>query len=290
MRRGQPRGLALVTVLWGLAILSLIAGIMLASARFSTGAARYASRAAEADAIADAAVARAVLGILDRRLDRRWRVDGTAQTVDILGVPVEIAVQDEYGRIDLNQADGSLLQRLFENAGLGLTDAQALADKVQDWRGSGFGKHLNGATADDYRAAGLQYLPRSGPFQSVEELKLVIGMTPEIYAQVEPALTVYTAKQAINTASAPPEALAALPGFDAQKAADLVAARAGADAAASGPVQGGKIDPAIPLAGWPFSIETRFEIAGRRVARVTVVRITADPARPYWVLHVADGP
>ena len=59
--------------------------------------------------------------------------------------------------------------------------ASGLVDKVLDWREAGPGKRPSGAQEPDYRAAGFAHAPRNGPFQSVEELKLVMGMTPELY-------------------------------------------------------------------------------------------------------------
>ncbi|HLY59107.1 MAG TPA: hypothetical protein VKS60_26325 [Stellaceae bacterium] len=285
----RQSGVALITVLIGVAILALIAAVVMSQTTVSAGSARGQTEALQAEAIADAAVAETVLALGDRRADHRPRVDGVPRTIDVLGTKVEVTVQDEYGRIDLNQADGGLLVRLFHAEGLSGADAAALADKVLDWREPGPGKHLNGATADDYRDAGYAYLPRRAAFQTVDELRLVMGMTPELYDSVRPALTIYSGRPGLNLATAPVEALVALPGFDRQKALDAVAGRLRDDATVNGPVIGGRIDPAIPLAGWPFTIRTKL-VAGRRVFdRSTTVRLTADPNRPFWILSEEEN-
>ncbi len=82
-----------------------------------------------------------------------------------------------------------------------------------DWRTPKNTRSLNGATADDYRNAGYAWLPRGGPFQSVDELALVMGMTPQIFARVAPALTVYSHQRDFDLRVAPKEALLAVPGM-----------------------------------------------------------------------------
>src|SRR5262249_56768073 len=121
-----------------------------------------------------------------------------------------------------------------ESVGLSCAAASRLVDKIRDWRDSTGLRRLNGAAAPDYRAAGLSYGPRNGPFQSVDELKLVMDMTPELFRRVEPALTVYSGRQFIDPQFAPREALLALPTMNADAAAALTTARANQAGSASG--------------------------------------------------------
>ena len=187
------RGLmSLVTVLWGIALLSIVAMSFLSSGSASYRIARNSVEVAQVDAIAEAGVVRAVLSLLDSLPDGRWRTDGVARRLELGGIPVSVSIQDELGRIDINHADGTLLVRVFQAAGLDNQAASALVDKVLDWRDSNPLKRLNGADAQDYRVAGSSSLPRKGPFQSIDELKLVMGMTPDLFRRVEPALTVYS--------------------------------------------------------------------------------------------------
>jgi general secretion pathway protein K len=265
-------------VVSGVILLSALAVSFLTTGTTAYQLSRNAAEAAQWEAVIDAAIARAVLGLLDPRRERRWRVDGTPQEFSFNGMTVRVAIQDELGRIDLNHADHALLAGLFRSAGLGIDAAAGLADKVVDWRSSGPGKRLNGAGEPEYRAAGIGHKPRKGPFQSVDELRLVMGMTPELYRRVQPALTVYSGRQFLDPQFAPAEAVAALPGQSREAAAGLIAARRG---------QGGRagiIDPAIPLGGRAFSIRLKIERPGGPLVREVVVRLTDQPSRPHWVL------
>jgi general secretion pathway protein K len=265
-------------VVSGVLLLSALAVSFLATGATSYRLARNALHAAQSEALAEAAVVRAVLGLLDARPERRWRVDGTPHEVMFGGVKMHIAVQDELGRIDLNHADRSLMARLFQSAGLGADAAGSLADKVLDWREAGPGRRPNGANAPDYHAAGLGYGPRGGPFQSVDELKLVMGLTSELYRRVEPALTVYSGRPAIDPRFAPAVALAALPGQSRDTVAAIVAARAGQGSRA------GVIAPGIALWGRAFGIRLEVERPGGALIREAVVRLVDRAAQPYWLL------
>ena len=46
--------------------------------------------------------------------------------------------------------------------------------------------------SDEYRDAGRDYGPSGAPFQSLDELRDVLGMTPELFAKLEPHLSIYT--------------------------------------------------------------------------------------------------
>jgi general secretion pathway protein K len=141
-------------------------------------------------------------------------------------------------------------------------------------------KRLNGATSQDYHAAGFAYGPRNGPFQSVDELKLVMDMTPELFRRVEPALTVYSGRQFIDPQFAPREALLALPTVNADAAASLIAARANQGTG----TRTGVIDPIVPLQGRAFTIRADIDKSAGTLSREVAVRITDNPIQPYWVM------
>lgn len=269
----------LAYVIWGIGLLAYIAVSLLWSGNVSYRLARNVTEAAQMDATVEAAINRAVLGLIDSRYDRRWRVDGVPQEFGFGGARVRVAIQDELGRIDLNHADGALLIGLFQAVGgLDSSSASLLVDKILDWRDSSGLKRLNGAAAEDYRASWFAYGPRNGPFQSVDELQLVMDMTPELFRRVAPALTVYSGRQFIDPQFAPPEALLALPAVNADAAASMIAARANSG------TRPGVIDPVIPLQGRAFTIRADIEKSSGTVSREIAVRITDNPIQPYWVM------
>jgi general secretion pathway protein K len=265
----------LLYALWAVALLTVIATATLGSGAVSYRQTRNLAEAAQREALAEAAVNRAVLALMEPATERRWRVDGAQQAFSFAGAMITVAIQDELGRVDINNADTPLITAVLRASGLSAQAATEIADKILDWRDAGSGKRLHGAKAPDYAAAGLAYGPRNGPFQSVEELKLVLGITPEIFRRVEPLVTVHSGKAMIDPQFAPEKLLAAISGANAS-------AWGAQGASPNSPNRPGIIGPNISLDGRAFSI--RVTLGKPDAIREAVVRLTTSPAKPYWLL------
>jgi general secretion pathway protein K len=107
-------------------------------------------------------------------------------------VVVLVRIDKESDRINLNTASATLLRALIIQVGGAPALANRLAATILDWRTSGANPRAGGAKAADYRAAGRAYGPPGSPFQSVGELADVLGMTADLFARLEPHLTVLT--------------------------------------------------------------------------------------------------
>jgi general secretion pathway protein K len=226
VHRGRTGGLALVAVLWMLALLTVLAAAFAATTRTEGLAARSQLDAARAAAVAEAAVYRALFEWLATEPDARRRADGTMYEVDMGEMQVRVAITDEGGRIDLNAASRELLDGLMASVEVPERERTALLDALFDWRDPDGLRRPQGAERAEYEAAGLPYGPRNGPFESVAELRYVLGMTPALYERLAPALTVHTRRPHVDIAVAPREVLLALPDFDAPRADEWLAARA----------------------------------------------------------------
>jgi type II secretory pathway component PulK len=81
-----------------------------------------------------------------------------------------------------------------------------------DWRDADSLPRPSGAEREDYIQAGMLALPTNASFRDVEDLRSVMGMTPELYAEVEPYLTT-RGQGLVNLNTAPVPVLRALPGI-----------------------------------------------------------------------------
>jgi general secretion pathway protein K len=271
----------IVATLWSLTLLAAISVSLAFTGNIAYKLAQNSVHVAYDDALADAAVNLAVLALLDPRTGSRRLMNAIDQKIDLGGASIRIRIQDELGKIDLNQTDGSTLVRLFQSAGIDPAAAEALVDKVLDWRESSPFKRVNGAKADEYRAAGYDYLPRNGPFQSVDELTLVMGMTRDLYKRVEPALTVYSGRQFVDPQFATPEVIAALPSLANAHAA---AAGQSTGAATGGLMSGIPGNPISVFKGRAFTIDTEISRSTDVARHHSAVRLTGNPADPFWML------
>ncbi len=211
--RKRSRGIALVIVLWVSVLLAVIASSFILERRSDFLIVRNSASMARAQAAADAGVQRALLDAF--RADQSpetWKRDGAVHEWTFDGIPVRVEVRDESGKIDVNSASDALLRGLLISAGLNDDDATRLLDAILDWRDPDSLTRPHGAEEAEYRAAGLTYRPANAPFQSIEELQLVLGMRPELYRRIAPMITVFSRQPGVNTTLASREVLLAIPG------------------------------------------------------------------------------
>jgi|GEM_PF-250293 len=289
-RSSNQRGIALIIVLWTTVLLALIAGGFALAMRDEAMAAQNSVSAAQARWIADGAVNRAIFELVVPRVDQdaAWRPDGRTYSWEEDGAVVEIKAVDEGAFIDLNTANDKLLQGLFEIIGGGLDEMEAsrMVDVIVDWRDVDDMRRPNGAEARDYRAAKLDYEPPNAPFQSVEELGMVLGMTASLYEAVAPHLTVYSRQQGVNTETASREVLLCIPGATDAAVDDFLARRAEALANRL-PVpsfMGGGGRSSV----WRIIAEVEME-DGVRFTRIAVLRYTGQVKMPLSVMLWSEG-
>ena len=72
-------------------------------------------------------------------------------------------------------------------------EAVKLLDAVLDWRDPDSLKRPFGAEEAEYTQAGLKGRPANFPFQSTEEMQLVLGMRPEVFQRIAPMITLVPA-------------------------------------------------------------------------------------------------
>lgn len=201
MRDRSEEGIALIAVLWTLALLSVIAATFTFETRSSTRIARNMVENAAARAAADAGIQRAILDLQGSTVPptdtSNFRADGTIYAWQFSNCTVYISIKDEASKIDLNKAPETLLAALFASVGVDPGKAVTLADATADFRDPDDLRHLSGAEKADYRDAGLVWGPKNAPFHTVDELQQVLGMTTEIYGRVAPDLSVYSVTAAL---------------------------------------------------------------------------------------------
>ena len=140
------------------------------------------------------------------------------------------SVISESGKVDLNAATPDVLASLFRAAGVDPVRAATLSQAVIDWRSFAISQQQGAQRTAAYTAAGRDYGPRNGPFASVEELQMVLGMDPGLYETIAPDVTIWSGRSSPDATTAPLLALASLPGMDLQHAAAAIATRSAATA------------------------------------------------------------
>ena len=172
--------------------------------------------------------------------EERWVPDGTWHDGSYGGGTYSVRLIDEGGKIGLNRADETLLRRVFANLGLDQDTQEALADAILDWRDPDSLVRLHGAEDEYYLALPRPYAAKNGPFDSVEELLLVRGVTRELLFGAPPSaaerpdqpsiplkeiFSVFAHTANINVRTAPKAVLRALLGGVEEDVDELIEAR-----------------------------------------------------------------
>ena len=222
----HARGIALVLVLWTVTLLTVIASSFAFTSRTETLLARNQVDAVRAQLLADAGIERALYELSKPVSDpERWKTDGRTYVWHFDGAIVRIILRDESARINLNRAPEALIKGLLKYCGLSDAEVARLADAIFDWRDADDFRRPNGAEARDYEAAGRSYKPANAAFETIDELRLVLNMTPEVFRKLKGLLSVHSSRAGFNSLSAPAEILYALPEVNADAVAQYLAQR-----------------------------------------------------------------
>lgn len=222
--KSRMNGFALVLVLWVLSLLTIMAGSFALTMRRESTVVTGIKDNAGAIAIAEAGIAIAEMMLLNPDQNKRWRADGNIYQLDFGDTKVRLRLLSEAGKIDINNADLTLLQAL-----VGQTPAEAeqqakIIGAILDWRDQDDLLNIEGAEKKEYRDAGLKYQPRNKPFQTVEELQMVLGIDERVFNILESMVTVYSG-QAVDPTLASSKVLKLLPSLDAGLIEDYIVAR-----------------------------------------------------------------
>jgi general secretion pathway protein K len=215
LRLERQRGLALVVVLWVVALLALQVSIFNVTVRDTSSLAATELATLRGEQLAMAGVEMAVARLLARDLKRRWGADGTVREFLFAGARIATVVKDEAARIDVNEADPELLASLLRPYARSSQSVQQWVDRILDWRDADSDRRPQGAEAADYHRAGLPYGPNNGPFLDPSELQRVLGFPAEVAQALAGRLTVYGGDGKVNPWLAPREVLTLLPGAKA---------------------------------------------------------------------------
>lgn len=214
----EQEGVAMIVVLWMIMVMMTLAASLVYATRTETSMVDYSRRTATARAIADAAAHYAVMQLFIPNLkERDLKLGGAPLLWNYEGAKVEIRVVGENGLIDINYASRALLQAILKQAGLNDEATGRMLDILEDFRDVDDLRRLNGAEDKDYEREELAFGAKDAPFERIEELQQVMGMTPQLYQVLTRFLTVNSGAAGINPMLAPRQTLLLLAEGDAAK-------------------------------------------------------------------------
>jgi general secretion pathway protein K len=197
--RPRDAGFALIIVLWTMGSMALLVALF-------TGAARTELRVTmnlQANAVAQAAADGAVHETVLRLLANAWRPDGQPRLLPVGRTIVTVQVKSLAQKINPNVVPPVVLGALLIRLGVDPGQALALAQAIVDWRSLEFASPSGASKRAPYIAARLPYGPANRGFDSVEEIGLVIGMTPDLLVRMKPYLSIHQEGEAADESGDP---------------------------------------------------------------------------------------
>lgn len=192
----RERGVALLSALFAVALLTVIVIEMTDATLVHTNLNRNAGNAMAAQLLARSASIAAESILTDETLNdpdvtckgnRPWELFG----IPVGGGTVHVEIADERGKLDLNsvgnQAQRQVVQRLFSELKLD----PGLVDRVAAWieKPQADGSMATGG-GSDYCALSMPCEPRQEPLRSLEELLLIRGFDEDTIRLLRPYVTV----------------------------------------------------------------------------------------------------
>lgn len=227
------QGIALLMVLWVITMLMALVISFSFLTRTEALSTIFFKEGTQKKLFAEAGVERAIMEIYHRQTFRNQtvvvegnevvRIDGRQVSGRIGQGRYDFRLLSESGKIDINKMTdltGIVLKTLLTNTGVTEEDAAVIVDSILDWTDKDNLRRLNGAEDEYYLSLPVPYRAKNRPFDAIEELLLVRGMSADILFGTGDRkglihyLTVYGTSSKVNINAAPKEILMALPGLD----------------------------------------------------------------------------
>lgn len=275
-RRGRD-GFILISVLGALIVLAGLVGAVSYLVRTAVVGAAAVKQDLTADALTRSGIELAGYELF---MLRRPAASVNAQRIRLNDGVVTLFARAESGRIDLNGAPPELLASAWASIGAPGMRPETFAARVVDYRDEDEEPSKDGgAEAAQYAAAGPNRLPANAPFEQVDELQNVLGVTLSAARALAPLMTVHNPAGKLSVFETSPAVLRALPG-----GASLVDRVASIRARPPQDVENG-LEAALGDAAKFLSLETaptafsvRVEIERDGARRTTDVILTASRA------------
>jgi len=162
------RGVALLMVLWVLAVLSTLLGALAAAVQLQNRQAQWQVAHTRAIFAAEAGLSQAVMALQARDPKARWPADGVPHELRFDEAQLSVSVYSERGKLDLNAASTQDVGRLLTFCG---ADPQALASSLET---------LTRQRLDPV------------PLRTLEEFRQMPGMSYALFRCMAPWITVWS--------------------------------------------------------------------------------------------------
>jgi len=246
------KGVALILVLWVIVLLMVIVLEFSFAMRMEVNAAQNFKDEIDCYFYAQSGFQQAVAEIIkdialrgeaeepDSEEANPWRFDQRTIEMKIGRGKADVQISNERGKYDLNTIPDDMLRNLIGSLGLKEVERDIVTDSILDWKDDDNLHRINGAEDQYYESLPKPYSCKDAPFETVEELLRIRGVTPALfYGSYAPGgegteatgrrglvdlVTVYSRSTRVDANTAPEEVFLSL-GLSEEDAKKIVEAR-----------------------------------------------------------------
>jgi general secretion pathway protein K len=196
---GQAEGVALIMVLWVMAILSVVVLEFCLAMRTEVHITQNYKEELQLYSMAEGGVQRTIAELIykhDPKIQqmrktqkseeippdkKEWVTDGRPYPIPFDQGTCEIRIMSEAGKVNINVVSEFMLRKVIGQLGLEGEKRDIVVDSILDWRDPDDFYRVNGAENDYYQSLKEPYNCKNGNLDSIEELLLVRGITPDLF-------------------------------------------------------------------------------------------------------------
>lgn len=219
--RRRESGIALVVTLLVMVLLVTVVFEIFRAGSRAAATGGYGRDSIRAALLAEAGIAAGRIVLTTEKKDRDYDtlLEGWARpapAIELGGGTMSVLLEDEERKINLNtlvMTNGigtddqrvAVFRRLLDILGAD----PSVADGVVDWLDADDEPRVGGAESQYYQSLPIPYRAKNDLFDTIEELRLVRGVTPELFETLRPFVTIHGSGK-VNINTAPKEVLMAL--------------------------------------------------------------------------------
>lgn len=287
----RSSGFALIVVIWGLGMITLLVLSFLANGRQRLLLAFNVANSSKASYIAEGITNSASFRLLKQQsegINNAQSLDATTYNGEpnfciLNGIAAAISIERENGKVDLNAATPELLEAFLRGFGLEPEVAKTITNNIVQYRTL----VTDGAEPSLIKTT-KPFQPKRGSFDTIMELDQVEGVNSELFRMLTPFITIYSRAIGIDIQTAPPALLAALSGASLNQVMTL--------AAQPYPNQFNRKNISLPnefkLPGDSFSFSLHVEILmpnGIMASRETVIDFEGPNSNKFLIKEIRRG-
>lgn len=265
----KAKGIVLLSVMWVLLVLAIMAMTGLSTIRLQAQLTANLTREAKFQAIADAGIYQAIQILSEPQIAGQKAMPKTQFSLRFADVDIDIRIENEGNKIDINSAEESLITALLAYHLIGFHDAREIGEKIRN----------------------LRFSSTEKVFKTTAQLIVISPLIGQLYHCIKPYITVYSGQSGVDYNRVPSNIKSLLEWADAQRWDDREWIPLRAQHSISAVATGTSVmRTSVSQSGHAFRINASVDLPdSNRLTRTAIIRLSGNRLKPFWLLEIGSS-